>query len=226
MSPGPSNGTVTVSRMTLALVCLVAMLCIVIAVLATVLVTNDRGQSASPARADSAGGATTTHATEAAPPPTETPTQLPPTPTPSPAPPTRTPTVLPITLFNGYELQRSGSTGESTLTVTNGTSQDALVRLVVASTGETARLVHVGRQNGWTIEGIAPGSYLLQFALGTDWDTVLARFQRNTSFKEFEDPFDFTVSGGFVTTWEVTLNAVPGGRAQTDTISADEFYGD
>lgn len=162
--------------------------------------------------------------------PTSTPAVvITPTATPSPTPPpspTSSPTAVPVQLLNGQELLRVGPSGPSTLTVKNGTTQDALVKVVALGSGQTVRTVYVVRQSDWTIPAIAPGSYRLRFALGNDWDPVLQRFQRNTSFAQFEDPFDFEITGGQYTVWSVTLNPVIGGTAQTDRIGADSFYAD
>lgn len=49
-------------------------------------------------------------------------------------------------------------------------------------------------------KAIAPGNYLLRFALGNDWDPVLNRFQKNVSFSVFEDPFEFEYTNGLYTT--------------------------
>lgn len=215
------NGAVTVSRPTIVLAVAVSLLLVLVAVLTTLLITTDEPSSIT--GAESVGEASP--ASTLAPSPTATPN--PPTatatgtalPTPS-----STPTAVPVQLSNGQELLRLGTAGQSTLTVKNGTAQDALVKLTRSDTDATIRTVYVVRQSDWTITGIAPGRYLLRFALGNDWDPVLLRFQRNVSFSEFEDSFDFEDDGLTYTIWEVTLHAVPGGSAETESINAEDFY--
>lgn len=158
--------------------------------------------------------------------PTPTPTIAQPTSTPRPPPPTPTPTVVPVQLLNGQELLRLGPGGPSTLTVKNGTTQDAIVKLVTVTGRSTVRTVYVVRQSDWTITGIAPGAYRIRFALGNDWDPILKKFQKNESFSEFEDEFDFENRNGRYTTWQVTLNPVAGGTAQTDSIDPADFFRD
>ncbi len=217
------TGTVTVSKTTLYLAAAVSLLLVLVAVLSTLLISD--GGASSTANVSSAGA------------PDPTPTLGPP-PTPSPRPPTATPTAtasptpsptptaVPVQLLNGQELLRLDAFGQSILTVKNGTTKDALVKLTTADASTTVRTVYVVRQSDWAITGIAPGRYLLRFALGNDWDPVLNRFQKNVSFTQFEEPFDFEDDGFTYTTWEVTLHAIPGGTAETESISAEDFYED
>lgn len=213
---------ITLSAGALALLAALFVAFVAIAVLVTLLATG--GRDSVPATAPtSPPEPTATARSTGTSEPTASPTSRP---TPTPVPPTATPTAVPVQLLNGQELLKVGPLGLSTLAVTNGTTQDALVKLVTAGAKSTVRTVYVVRQSDWTIKGIAPGSYLLRFAVGNDWDPVLLRFQKNISFSAFEDPFDFVVTGGQYTTWEVTLNPVAGGTAQIDKIDPATFYQD
>jgi len=149
--------------------------------------------------------------------PTSTSTQ-PPTPTP-------TATAVPVQIANGTVFTADG-TGLGELTVENGTSTDAIVKVVRAD-GSTVRSFYVVRQSSWTVADLPAGSYFVRFATGLDWDPVLLRFQRDRGFTEFEEVFDFTetedASGTYYSTWRVTLHAVEGGSADTSDISEGDF---
>jgi hypothetical protein len=199
-------------------VCVAALLIAVVALAAGC--TGDSSDNG-----DSDGGTPTS--------PTPTPTDTPVTPTDTPTvtntpTSTPTPTALPIQPLNGEELESNGASGLGELTIDNGTSTDAMVRVADFRSGASVRLVYVVRQSSWVITDLPPGTYKLLFALGLDLDPVTMRFQRQQSFTAFEDPFDFTevedAEGTTYDAWEVTLHPVVGGDADTEEIDEADFY--
>jgi hypothetical protein len=92
--------------------------------------------------------------------------------------------------------------------------------------------VYIRSQENFTVP-IRDGDIQLYFCLGEDWDSGARRFTRRTSFFRFAEPlrfestFDLDMESGRAsteyTTWEVTLHAVPGGTARTESIPEAEF---
>lgn len=132
----------------------------------------------------------------------------------------------PVSLANGTNIIRCRAVGGyGRLTVENGTSQDAAVRL--KTNGETMRFVYVKAGHTISIRGVAPGVYDLLFANGVDWDVITQRFKRDKSYAKFEEPLDFreeeTQTGIRYSTFRVTLHPVPSGNARTSSINESEF---
>lgn len=146
------------------------------------------------------------------------------TPTPPKAP-TATPTAIPVQVLNGTELRPpSGPSGPGYLIVKNGTTSDAVIKLVRSTDEGVVRSVYVVRQSDWTIRNIGPGTYRLWFAMGNDWDPVVRRFQRNPRYWQFDDAFEFSVDDdGSYTYWEVTLHPVADGTAETSSLDPGRF---
>lgn len=166
-------------------------------------------------------------------PPSATPTDIPtptavPSPTVTPAPTVvPTPTRIPVQINNGTEMQVAEGSGLGELTVDNGTTNDAIIKLFDPSRGHSIRAVYVVRQSKWVIKNIPPGVFVVRYASGRDWDAEGRFFQSNAAFSEFEDTIDFaetpTSTGTTYTTWSITLQPVLGGTADTEKIDAAKF---
>jgi hypothetical protein len=151
-----------------------------------------------------------------------------PSPTPVPA-----PTRVPVSLANGTDVTppAPGPDGLGKLTITNGTSQDAVAKLVTGTedpkTWQTQRYVYVKANNTVVMEKIRVGTYRLAFMSGVDWDTNARKFLREVSASQFEETFEFkeeqTGQGTRFSTWEVSLNPVAGGTGKTSTLPEGAF---
>lgn len=127
---------------------------------------------------------------------------------------------------NSYQLNGLGS-----LEIENGTSFDAIAKLVNTTTDKSIFTVYIKANSTYKINKISNGNYRLFFNLGNDWDTEIKAFVVNSSYEVFEENFDFTTSeyeeGDYVrtqyATFSVTLNPVIGGQAKTKEINAIEF---
>ncbi|HEY4509250.1 MAG TPA: hypothetical protein VJC13_03180 [Candidatus Paceibacterota bacterium] len=123
---------------------------------------------------------------------------------------------------NSYYLQGSGN-----LEIRNGTNNNAVAKLVSTVTDKSVATVYIGANNTYTLKNISNGSYRLVFNLGHDWDTISKKFTRNSSYSVFEENFDYTTrsssDGYYYRTFEVTLNPVIGGTAETNDINQEEF---
>jgi hypothetical protein len=151
-----------------------------------------------------------------------------PSPTPVPA-----PTRVPVSLANGTDITTPapGPDGLGKLTITNGTSRDAVAKLVTGTedpkTWQTQRYVYVKANNTVVMEKIRVGTYRLAFMSGVDWDTDARKFLREVSASQFEETFEFkeeqTERGTRFSTWEVSLNPVAGGTGKTSTLPEGAF---
>lgn len=143
---------------------------------------------------------------------------------------TPTPVLLNRKLRNGTYLGGDiFSSGEGTLKVSNGTAYDSVLKLVTSKTGERINYVYISANSNYTIGNIPDGSYRVLFSSGMDWDGK--KFTRNRSSQSFDDSFDYTTDvysdGGYehtrYTTYNLTLNPVVGGTAQTANIDQNIF---
>jgi hypothetical protein len=144
--------------------------------------------------------------------------------------PTQSATPIPETVRypTGTNLIRPQSLGgHGVLRISNGTSSDAIAKLVDSATNKTRRLVYIQSSSDATISSIGAGDYILKFSLGTGYDKGGGRFLYSQSFSKFDDILDFreyrTDDGIKWKEFEVTLNPVIGGTAQTSSISAADF---
>ena len=129
-----------------------------------------------------------------------------------------------------YDAYPDSST-ENHLTITNGTNNYALVKLIEVKTGRNALTCGVLPHQDAGVDAIPNGTYRLIFALG---DQLLAgqipgkeRFASTLSACRFEREIVMrTVNeGGSIhyTAFSATLNKVPDGNAKTITMAASEF---
>jgi len=124
----------------------------------------------------------------------------------------------------GYRIaDDEGTSGESTLEITNGRSVDAVVRLVNVATSRTSRLVYVRGKDAYTIDGIEPNTYSLIFAAGTDWVSACADFERDEDIQEFLKPLIFEETEEDRTRYKVTLHTVLHGNARTKKVDRKRF---
>ncbi len=160
--------------------------------------------------------------------PTATATPIPPpTPTAT-AKPTATPTPLPRRLATGTFIKDSPRGGHGELTIRNELSgRDAVAVLTPAGSDSPLIAVYIRAGDSFTVQGIEDGAYELYFTLGEDWDDQPMRFTRKARLERFKDLLSFQtipVTGGIqYTSIEVTLYAVPGGTAETETVPEEGF---
>ncbi|MDP2967077.1 MAG: zinc-ribbon domain-containing protein, partial [bacterium] len=134
-----------------------------------------------------------------------------------------TPTTPAISLANGTILKKNSTylQGYGELQIKNGTNLDAVAKLIQG--GTSVLTVYIKANNTYTMLDISDGIYWLAFAQGLDWDSVTQKFRRDTQYSVFEDTFDFTTTYSQSTIFEVTLNPVIGGTAETNDIPGSQF---
>lgn len=117
--------------------------------------------------------------------------------------------------------------GRGSIQISNGTSVDAVAKLVDNYSNKTIRLVYIRASSVATVSSIRPGNYVLKFSLGTGYDSSSGKFTKAQSFSRFDEILGFYETRvGDSIRWkdfEVTLNAVVGGNASTSPISASDF---
>jgi len=128
-----------------------------------------------------------------------------------------------VSLTNGTILKKNSIylRGDGELQIKNGTSLDAVAKLIRA--GSSVLTVYIKANNTYTMTNISDGIYWLVFAQGSGWDSTTQRFQRNTQYSAFEDTFDFYTSNTQYTIFEITLNPVVGGTAETNSVDPTQF---
>ena len=134
-----------------------------------------------------------------------------------------TPPTPAVSLPNGTILKKNSVylRGDGELQIKNGTGLDAVAKLIHG--GTSVLTVYIKANSTYTMLDISDGIYWLAFAQGLDWDSVTQKFRRNTQYSVFEDTFDFTTTYSQYTIFEVTLNPVIGGTAETNDIPGSQF---
>ena len=78
-------------------------------------------------------------------------------------------------------------------------------------------VISVYMQSGdeFTITGIPDGNYIVYYRIGTDWDSDMDKFTQPGQNGRFEDTLNFETTSDKYTTYELTLQPVEGGTAET-----------
>jgi len=130
-----------------------------------------------------------------------------------------------VSLPNGYVFRQDSNNflGFGELKINNGTSSDAIAKLINIATDKSVLNVYIKANNIYNISKISDGNYKLMFNLGNDWDADFKAFTVNSSYEVFEENFDFTTSESEYSTFSVTLNPIIGGDAKTNAVKPIEF---
>jgi hypothetical protein len=117
--------------------------------------------------------------------------------------------------------------GRHAVTIENNNSKDAIVKLEDTSTGETYRLVFVRRGQTYKISEVRDGTFIIKFALGSDYSPSQKIFLRGLEVMQFDeaDTLQTTWSGNTVyySTLTVSLAPVVGGNADSTKINPRDF---
>jgi hypothetical protein len=111
--------------------------------------------------------------------------------------------------------------GEGQLQISNGTSYDAVAKLI--RDGSSVLTVYIKANSTYTMENIEDGTYWLAFAQGTDWNASTQKFNRNAHASAFDETFEFETTATQSAGWEVTLNEVTGGTASASDVDLSQF---
>jgi hypothetical protein len=133
----------------------------------------------------------------------------------------------PRSIQNEARLQPDeGTNGHGTLTVDNGTADDATVQLVNTNNDHISRYAYALAHHKLTLKGIEVGDYQLLFSLGTNWTGD--DFTCSPGYSEFDKSLVYSESvvGNRHEFHEmsVTLHPVADGNVKTRTISSADFH--
>jgi hypothetical protein len=121
--------------------------------------------------------------------------------------------------------------GHGTLTITNGTSNGAIVKLVSSRSNRSVFTVFVAPNSNYTIQNVPNGTYRLAYATGRRFNPFTDTFERLYGISVFDQSLTYDTqnryeSGGVYTYYhqfEVTLQPVVGGNARTSPLAARSF---
>jgi hypothetical protein len=141
---------------------------------------------------------------------------------------------IPVSLPTGtWIISPHETDGNGSLKIRNGTDFDAAVKLVTATKPRrTIWMLYIRQNDVETIRKIGAGSYLLRFALGTDWDAASEKFLQYREFFQAGEQFDFAETesesslgerGIEYDQIEVTLHLVPNGNLSRQPIDEPTF---
>ncbi|HMK48260.1 MAG TPA: hypothetical protein VK436_16675 [Methanocella sp.] len=132
--------------------------------------------------------------------------------TPTPA---ATPVSEPRRLATGTYIVRNSNSGDGKLQIDNGLTQDAAVLLAPELSSKAVISVYMQSGDEFTITGIPDGNYIVYYRIGTDWDSDMDKFTQPGQNGRFEDTLNFETTSDKYTTYELTLQPVEGGTAET-----------
>ena len=148
-----------------------------------------------------------------------------------------------MSLPNGFVFTRYSSylNGDGKLEIENGTSYDAIVKLVDIIINRSIFTVYIQAEKSYTISGIKDGSYKLFFNLGKHWDSNIKAFRINSGYRVFDELFNFTTTEyhkyeyinneyyyrtyRYCPEYKITLHPVIYGTAKTSKVEPIEFAG-
>lgn len=117
--------------------------------------------------------------------------------------------------------------GRGTLDISNGTSTDAIAKLVDVRTSKTLQKIYIRANSNLTVKNIKVGNYFLKFSLGSGYIPETEKFQSSQSFSRFDEPFNFEEkredSRIVWNTYSITLNKVLYGNAKSSSIDENDF---
>ena len=131
---------------------------------------------------------------------------------------------------SGAELSRALRGGLGSLTVENGTTDDAVVTLVNGYTARAARRVFVRAGERGLISSIPVGSYRARFALGSSYSRDSRRFCSVVGASEYDADMVFDeiqdADGVRYSIQRLTLHRVRGGNAPAHSIDPSLVFDD
>jgi DnaJ-like protein len=121
--------------------------------------------------------------------------------------------------------------GHGTLTITNGTSNGAIVKLVSSRSNRSVFTVFIAPNSNYTIQNVPNGTYRLAYATGRRFNPFTDTFERLYGISVFDQSLTYDTqqryeSDGVYTDYyqfEVTLQPVVGGNARTSPLAAQSF---
>lgn len=137
----------------------------------------------------------------------------------------------PRRLANGTIISGRPLDGNGTLEIDNGTSRDAVVKVVDQRTQHAIEACYISAERKVSIGRIPDGVFTVYFASGSDFDSTLGGFTRDKSCSKFVDALAFTTEVRHTadglntqsTIFTLTLHPVVNGNAKTSSVDEAEF---
>lgn len=121
-------------------------------------------------------------------------------------------------VYDVRQVQGSGS-----LTIINGTAQDAVVVMNDMS-GSPTLAVYLRAASQADVTGILETSYEVYYMGGSNWDGDLRTFLTPDQVKHFTNPLNFRSSSASTASLSITLGSSLGGaQTQTEDVPLDDF---
>ncbi len=130
---------------------------------------------------------------------------------------------LPLGIFRPFTDiigERFRGNGDGELRMESGNSSDSVV-ILIAPDGYHKQVTYLRGGDSYHADGIADGIYELYVSSGSDWNGQ--EFEHNATYLKFVDPLVYNPPRGRYVTWEVTLQPVAGGNAETEPVDENEF---
>jgi hypothetical protein len=132
---------------------------------------------------------------------------------------------------NGEVLVSPTPYGNGQLIVKNGTSQDAIVKLINPDIDQIVASFYIRAKQTATLKNVPDGSYRIIFTTGKNYNSGTSLFTRNVSYSKFDKIATFSTrvrqEGNSQYTqfsiMQITLHPVVGGNAKTQNIPQREF---
>ena len=117
--------------------------------------------------------------------------------------------------------------GLGALTISNRSGLDAVVKIRTLAPKHTVRAIYVRADSEVKLTEFMAGAYVVDFAMGTDWDHATGDFTQYANYYEFGKTLYFTEEvdgeGTHYSTHYITLNTDPNGSVQRLGISRERF---
>lgn len=143
---------------------------------------------------------------------------------------TNTPTQKPAPLTEimrlptGTYIARNVSSGEGELSIENGLDEDAVILITSeANPKKTIIGVYIRAGDRFIVTGIPDGNYIVYYRIGLDWDINTNQFTRSETSERFEELLSYETTSDLYTSYELTLQKVEGGNAETYDVSDSEM---
>lgn len=121
-----------------------------------------------------------------------------------------------------FVVDRRSSYGLGSIIVENGTQDDAIVVITGADKKPLASF-YVRKAEKFTLKSLSDGSYMLYFTTGAEWDGELQRFLEVKTLKMLDKPLSFSTTATTFSTWNVTLQPMPGGTSSASDVTLTNF---
>ena len=112
--------------------------------------------------------------------------------------------------------------GMGSLEVENGSDSDGVI-ILMDSQDQALAAFYVRAAETAILSEIPDGTYRVFFSTGTGWSESKKRFQENIRMEKFESAFIFKTTSTTYPLWQVTLQPVMGGTAETAPVDTEEF---